>query len=81
MCNYVAYATQTTQLAQTWYINASLEELCSRISRCANLAKGFFFFFHVLLFFSFWSLAVYTNTSSNQQQEDCGRPGNIHVFN
>ena len=46
MCNYVAYATQTTQLACTWYmyINASLEELRSSISRCANLAKGFFFF-------------------------------------
>ena len=47
MCNYVAYATQTTQLACTWYmyINASLEELrSSSISRCANLAKGFFFF-------------------------------------
>lgn len=69
MCNYVGYATQTTQLAQTWYINASLEELCSSINRCVNLAKGFFF--HVSLFSSFCSLAVYKNTASDQQQEDC----------
>ena len=79
MCNYVGYATHTTQLARTWYINASLEELRSSISRCANLAKGFFF--HVSLFLSFWSLAVYKNTASSQKLEDCRRPGNIHVFN